>query len=540
MVQQQEPVKQEGADSRSVNLMIRGSIAELMGDFPTALMNYQEAQIYDSTSAGIYLAIAQAYQRMGRFESALKVLDQGKGRAPKDLEILENLALLHQVSRNAEKALKTYGELLELRPHNPDYHFRAALLCLQTNRNDDAVKHFEELVKLGQATPEVWRPLGSIYLEQKKYKEARETFEAWIKDAPDDEPAYLAVAQVFRAKDDIAGLEGWYRKTLDENPDFHAVRFELQEFYMAQGNDEAAIQLYQDALEIDAQDMFSVSQLGGLYLQTNDTLKAREMFERLLEMRPDDWRSHFNMGRLNFLSQRWPETVEFLKKATEHDDKIPGVWLLLGQAYAQIDSLEQAESALHRAHKLAPETPETNALLGFVLYQAGKQEDAVPYLEATLKIDPEDLNTLGTLATIYSDLRRYQESDALYEKALAIKPDDPILQNNYSWSLALRGERLDFATELIDKALAAMPDNGAFLDTKGWVLYQSGDYENALIYIKKSLEVRDDSAEVWEHLGDVHEKLGNFEEAISAWQKAFKMDDSRRTLLEKMEQLKND
>ena len=146
---------------------------------------------------------------------------------------------------------------------------------------------------------------------------------------------------------------------------------------------------------------------------------------------------------------------------------------------------------------------------------------------------------MGILASIYDGMGRYDISDSLYERALQLSPNNSVFNNNYSYSLSERGIRLDYANQLVDKALQAEPNNGSYLDTKGWVLYQLGENQGALEYIQRSIEVRDTSAEVWEHLGDVHEKLGNFEEAMKAWRKAYEIDSSRKTLLEKLEQHQN-
>ncbi|MDQ7051638.1 MAG: tetratricopeptide repeat protein [candidate division KSB1 bacterium] len=146
---------------------------------------------------------------------------------------------------------------------------------------------------------------------------------------------------------------------------------------------------------------------------------------------------------------------------------------------------------------------------------------------------------MGILAAIYNDLGQYARSDSLYERALRLAPDDPILQNNFSYGLAVRGIRLQEALDLVNRALQKQPDNPAFLDTKGWVLYQMGRYREALEYIQKSLDIRDTSAEVWEHLGDVYEKLGQVQEAVEAWQKAYDLDNKREAVLKKLNLYKN-
>jgi len=65
-------------------------------------------------------------------------------------------------------------------------------------------------------------------------------------------------------------------------------------------------------------------------------------------------------------------------------------------------------------------------------------------------------------------------------------------------------------------------------------LYQKKDYENALMYIEKSLEKAPNNAEVLEHLGDVNIKLGKKEDAKKAWQKAKDLGASSDRLNKKL------
>jgi tetratricopeptide (TPR) repeat protein len=69
----------------------------------------------------------------------------------------------------------------------------------------------------------------------------------------------------------------------------------------------------------------------------------------------------------------------------------------------------------------------------------------------------------------------------------------------------------------------------------GWVYFQMGDYEKALQYIQRSIEISESSAEVLEHLGDVYEKLGQMELAIQYWEKAKKLEPDRESVLKKLE-----
>ena len=86
----------------------------------------------------------------------------------------------------------------------------------------------------------------------------------------------------------------------------------------------------------------------------------------------------------------------------------------------------------------------------------------------------------------------------------------------------------------MSKALEADPKNAAFLDTMGWIHYKLGNYSQAVEYIEGSLAVRDDSAEVLEHLGDAYEKLGKIDLAIQYWRQAREIEPNRESVLAKL------
>ena len=553
---------------RAVDLVIRGALEELMGNYQGALLAYQEALLYDSTSIGLYISIARTYQRLHKLESAIKVLNKALRLEPNHQEALEELALIYEFQRDYEKAIPLYEKRVAHSPYDVELRIHLATLYSQVGEKKKAIQQFEHLIAFGQGNPEVWRPLARLYLQTKAYDKARTVLQRWLESERDNEEPYLEMGLTYKVQNDTTGLLQWYRKALEANPDFEIVRAELTDLLVDLGRIDEAIELFEATVAADSSDLVRISQLGNLYMQKGDTLKARQLFEYLLHHHPDDWRVYYNLGKLSYDNQQWRETARFLEKAAEMNGKIPLVWLMLGQAYWQMDSLRLAEAALkkvwdfnsrnpqvwlmlgqtyfrmeklkkaeeaaRRAHKLVPDFHFANYLLGLILNRQGRNEDAIPFFENAIRLDSTDINSMGLLAAIYGDLGRYTISDSLYERALKLDPDNPILQNNYSYSLAVRGVRLQEALELVERALEKEPQNGAFLDTKGWVLYQMGKYEEALRYIQESLSVRDDSAEVWEHLGDVYEKLGNIQEAMKAWQRAYELDNNRKTVYEKL------
>lgn len=71
---------------------------------------------------------------------------------------------------------------------------------------------------------------------------------------------------------------------------------------------------------------------------------------------------------------------------------------------------------------------------------------------------------------------------------------------------------------MVQEALKQEPDNSAYQDTYGWILYLQGNYAGAKDWIGKA--IADGGAEVLEHYGDTCAKLGENEKAKEYWQKA--------------------
>ena len=211
---------------------------------------------------------------------------------------------------------------------------------------------------------------------------------------------------------------------------------------------------------------------------------------------------------------------------------------MLGLSLLRSRKIEDAEKHFRESLAIFPDDADFNYFAGTTLNQQQKFRDAVPYLEKCLELDPSHVDAMGALAMAYDETGEYAKSDNMYESALSIREGNPLLMNNYSYSLSERGERLDYALQLSEKAVAQDSTNGAYWDTLGWIYFKKENYEKALKYIRKSIQHSDASSEVYDHLGDVYEKLKDIDNALKYWRKAYELDNTRTEILKKIENLK--
>ena len=75
---------------------------------------------------------------------------------------------------------------------------------------------------------------------------------------------------------------------------------------------------------------------------------------------------------------------------------------------------------------------------------------------------------------------------------------------------------------MIRKAVASEPDNAAYQDSLGWVLFKLGKYEEAREPLEKACRLSTGTGDgtLWDHLGDVYHRLKLMDKAVEAWERA--------------------
>lgn len=105
------------------------------------------------------------------------------------------------------------------------------------------------------------------------------------------------------------------------------------------------------------------------------------------------------------------------------------------------------------------------------------------------------------------------------EQVLDEFPDDVGAMNDLGYLWADAGQHLGRARTMIEKAVAEEPENAAFRDSLGWVLFKTGRAGEAVVELEKAAALEPDGS-VLDHLGDAYRAAGQQEKARQAWQKA--------------------
>ena len=126
------------------------------------------------------------------------------------------------------------------------------------------------------------------------------------------------------------------------------------------------------------------------------------------------------------------------------------------------------------------------------------------------------------------------EAIQVFEACLKQHPDFAPAQNYLAYIWAETGQRLEEAERLVTAALRSEPENYAYLDTLGWVYYQQGRYEDALVWLMRATEGSDRDPTIFDHIGDTLAKLGRESESTPFWSMSYWLEPENTEVAEKL------
>jgi predicted TPR repeat methyltransferase len=232
--------------------------------------------------------------------------------------------------------------------------------------------------------------------------------------------------------------------------------------------------------------------------------------------------------------------------------------LLFEQALQAFDqgSWNEAETLLRQIDNTAPDNPEVLNLLGLIAQAKGLHREACSYFAAALRQEDQKAAFHYNLAFSLKALKQYRESLLHFEKVLNLAPGvkethnemaliyeamEQFEQANQHWQAALQLDK-DYLEAEINMAnalrhtdpTAAMqklsviaaktPDAPEVWYDLAWLAYHKGDFATALSYIKRALELSQQSDDVYYVDGLILSALKQNKAAEAAFAKALELN----------------
>jgi len=197
--------------------------------------------------------------------------------------------------------------------------------------------------------------------------------------------------------------------------------------------------------------------------------------------------------------------------------------LILGRQ----NRLEEAAQSFERAVELDNRLPAAYLGLGKAQLGLRHPSEAVASFERVVELDPGRAEAYGWLARAQLVATDIEAAESALEHGLSINPEHPLLLQLYGQMLAGQ-ERFDEAIRHFRKAVAssgeyAEPRPDALHHTLATALLASGQLDEGVRALQRTLELNPNHALAHNDLGLVYENTGELDKALEHYERAVEL-----------------
>jgi Tfp pilus assembly protein PilF len=184
-----------------------------------------------------------------------------------------------------------------------------------------------------------------------------------------------------------------------------------------------------------------------------------------------------------------------------------------------------------------PDEAEYRAFLGGAYVEAGRHADAIPHLEAALRLKDRSAETYNYLGAARMAEGRVADALKLFQQAAALAPRDERIHFNVGAALADLS-RPDEAVAAYERALAVNPDYPDAHVNLGLILLGRRRMPEALGHFQRAVDINPDSAFLQNNLAGALAMAGRYAEAMRHVQRALDLQPGYGPALDNLNRLR--
>lgn len=550
---QKKPSKKEaeaaktGFDYNFSFYFLEGNKSKNLGDYESAIKYYTRALAVDNTQPAAYYELASILFATGDFAGAVSYAEKAvQYDKTGNVAYVDLLIFAYEYSGTPEKALPLYRQLISQSPNKIENYFALAQLYQKLKKDKEAIKVYNQAEKQFGIVDAIsiqkelaYERLGNM---EKSFEEMRRLRDAYPQNLR--YKAMLAEAYYQNGKHDLAVVE--FEELEKLNITEGLIYLSLAEYHRAEDAQYYKFfALLEKAFLCDDESLtfeLKLQMLNQLLpaAKADDFVKVQ--LKRLVaiveKQTPGDVALSALKADIAMMNNDYAEVQKNLMDIIVTDKSTYEIWDNLMSLDYHLKDFDNLYLHSKEASELFPNLLSAYQYYVVAAYLKQKFEDVVEIVDyaSMLSIDNQEVmvDMLSMQGDAYAALKKYHEADSVYEYILFKDADYESVINNYSYSLAVRGEKLDRALELSTHLLELSPENPTYIDTHAWVLYRNGKLQEALEYIERAIGIEASNAVYYEHMGDIQFKIGSIDAAMGSWAKSLELNPDNSELQTKV------
>lgn len=475
----------------------------------------QQAKDYveqDKDQSRFYTALAQLHLFTGDKDSAVGVLETAIDRDPRSVGSIEarnTLVSIYLADESNDVANNLLAEIFEIEPENAVALLTRARLSLSDGKMKDGIADLRVILKNDpESTVALSLLAGAQELEGREGL-ALDNYKKLMTLQEPDLSVLTSAARLAISSEQYQEAESYIRMALELEANNAGLVTNLVKLLVLKEDWDAARSFAQRLVDSEKSKALGYFLMASLDSRLEDNDSAIKNLKASLKAEPKGVESLTGLSTLIVKQQSLEAAIDFVADHCQSYSKQAHCRHLLGRLYAQAGQFDSAiaelETALSLNDKLLISYRQLAKIYG---YQRDK-ENVIAVLERGIAAT-QDQNLTFDMANFYYQIREYQKSSETYLTMIEADENALPAKNNLAM---LYAEFLN-TPENIKTAKALIADlqdseNPAFLDTVGWVLYLTGDYDRAVTYLQAAVDQVGSSSLLQYHLGMAFYQLGD-------------------------------
>ncbi|SFG09754.1 Tetratricopeptide repeat-containing protein [Algoriphagus hitonicola] len=533
--------KAQEKEALASRYFIEGTKQMNLGDLEKSYFYFQKSLELETEEPAIHYKIAELYAKADQAEKALPFAEKAVTLDPENKYYALMVAEIYTKLNQPMKAAEILDRLTSDGQSNQQYNLDLASIYLNANEFDKALIALDRAEQYYGILEPITLQKQRIYLRKNQLDKAIEEGRKLIEAQPGNPNHVLNLVEILfnnnRLEDAIELVLG----EIEKYPNQPELQMAAHSLYKEKGDLEQSNQYLFSAFKSTELDP-EVKARAFMGLMNEIKTQEREMMLDSLEVlmvknSPENAAIFEALGERAGQVGNQEKSIDYFKKSLELQPKNAPILekVILGSFGEDADFEELEEFTIMGVDEF-PENQEFWFYDGVVKSARKNDSLAVTSLQKALELNNGqnkqlDQVAFGSLGSSFYNLGKKDSAFHYFDKALEINPNDEQVLNNYAYFLSLEKKNLQKAKSMSEKVVKRFPNNGTFLDTHAWVLFQMGDYEGAKYYMNQAIEYEvEPSGVMLEHYGDILYHLGQKSEALSFWKKAAESPEASEKL----------
>jgi tetratricopeptide (TPR) repeat protein len=267
-------------------------------------------------------------------------------------------------------------------------------LRLLQKQYSQAEKYYQQALERDPASTDGLNGLMNVYLAQKQADRAIAAANAQLAKVPNSSAFHdLLGTTLFNDKKDMKGAEAEFKRAAELDKNNSDALLKLGQVQVAEGSADQAIATYQQSLKDNPREVRFYILIGELCESKRDWEKAKQMYQKALEIQPDNALASNNLAYV-MLQQGGNVDVALAMAQTARRGMPDSANAAdtLGWAYYQKGAYNTAIDLFKEALKKNPDDASFHYHLGLAYQKDNQPALAKQHLERVLKINPKYSN----------------------------------------------------------------------------------------------------------------------------------------------------